>query len=448
MTRRYFGTDGIRGRAGQFPMTPEFVLKLGWAAGKVLAKEGQGTVLIGKDTRLSGYLFESALEAGLAAAGLDVAMLGPMPTPAVAYLTRALHGRAGVVISASHNPHEDNGIKFFSARGTKLPDAIEEAIEALLDDPMETVAPSLIGKARRINDAPGRYIEFCKATVAPLLDLEGRKIVVDCAHGATYQVAPAILRELGAEVITIGVNPDGRNINAGVGSTHPRALIETVLNEKAALGIALDGDGDRCLLVDETGAVLDGDDILFILAGYLQVQGRLQGPIVGTLMSNVGLEIALREQGLGFERAAVGDRYVHERLLETGGVLGGESSGHMLVLDRTTTGDGMVTALQVLAALQQQGEALSALRAGFTRYPQKLHNVRLAEDVNATELMASSQVQAAVAAAEAILGDSGRVLLRPSGTEPLLRIMVEARDAGVMQEQLDALRRVVETQAG
>lgn len=448
MTRRYFGTDGIRGRAGQFPMTPEFVLKLGWAAGRVLAKEGQGMVLIGKDTRLSGYLFESALEAGLAAAGLDVAMLGPMPTPAVAYLTRALHGRAGVVISASHNPHEDNGIKFFSARGTKLPDSTELAIEALLDGPMETVASSFIGKARRINDAPGRYIEFCKATVAPLLDLEGRKIVVDCAHGATYQVAPAILRELGAEVVAIGVNPDGRNINAGVGSTHPRALIETVLNEKAALGIALDGDGDRCLLVDETGSVLDGDDILFILAGYLQAQGRLQGPVVGTLMSNVGLEVALREQGLGFERAAVGDRYVHERLLETGGVLGGESSGHMLVLDRTTTGDGMVTALQVLAALQQQGGDLSALRAGFTRYPQTLHNVRLKEGVDAATLLRSDAIQAAIASAESALGDAGRVLLRPSGTEPLLRIMVEARDAALMEMHLEALRVVVERQAG
>jgi phosphoglucosamine mutase len=352
------------------------------------------------------------------------------------------------VISASHNPHEDNGIKFFSARGTKLPDAVEQAIEALLDQSMETVAPSLIGKARRINDAPGRYIEFCKATVAPLLDLEGRKIVVDCAHGATYQVAPAILRELGAEVVAIGVSPDGRNINAGVGSTHPQALIETVLNEKAALGIALDGDGDRCLLVDETGAVLDGDDILFILAGYLQVQGRLHGPVVGTLMSNVGLEIALGEQGLDFERAAVGDRYVHERLLETGGVLGGESSGHMLVLDRTTTGDGMVTALQVLAALQAQGGRLSALRAGFTRYPQKLHNVRLADGVDAKALMNSAAVQAAIAQSEQALGDRGRVLLRPSGTEPLLRIMVEAQDAALMQAQLDALRLVVETQAG
>ena len=430
MARKYFGTDGIRGRVGEPPITPEFILKLGWAAGRVLADGGRGKVLIGKDTRISGYLLESALEAGLSAAGMDIRLLGPMPTPAIAYLTRTLHADAGIVISASHNPYDDNGIKFFSGEGAKLPDETETAIEAMLEQPLTMSDAADLGKAERIADARGRYIEFCKSTFPSRGDLKGMRLVVDCAHGATYHVAPAVFRELGAEVEAIGVEPDGFNINDGCGSTAPEALAGAVRERGADAGIAFDGDGDRVVMVDPAGEVVDGDELLYIIA-----QAAEQPPgVVGTLMSNLGLEQALGRAGIAFERAAVGDRYVLERLQARGWSLGGESSGHILCLERTTTGDGVVSALQVLGAMADSGASLQELKRRMTKYPQTLVNVRLERPGDPTGLAA---VQAAVREVEAALGEQGRVLLRPSGTEPVVRVMVEGPDAG----QIDALAR-------
>ena len=437
--RRYFGTDGIRGRVGEPPITPDFVLKLGWAVGRVLGRDG-GKVLIGKDTRISGYMFESALEAGLSAAGLDTALLGPMPTPAIAYLTRTQHAPTGIVISASHNPYHDNGIKFFSAEGTKLPDAVELAIEAELDKPLTCNDSAQLGKATRLEDAAGRYVEFCKSTFPAQYGLRGLKIVVDCANGATYHVAPAVFDELGAEVTAIGIEPDGLNINDRVGSTHPERLQRTVVETGADLGIALDGDGDRVLMVDRDGKLLDGDELLYIIAMERHQRRALQGGVVGTLMSNLGLEHAFARDGVPFERAAVGDRYVMERLQAANWQLGGESSGHIICLDRTTTGDGIVSALQVLGAMVASGRSLSELRAGMTKYPQELINVRLERQMDVVGLPV---VQAAVAEAEAQLADRGRILLRPSGTEPLVRVMVEGRDADEVARVARELAEVV-----
>jgi phosphoglucosamine mutase len=428
MTRKYFGTDGIRGRVGEGHINPEFVLKLGWAAGRVLGSGEGGKVLIGKDTRISGYMFEAALEAGLAAAGVDIRMLGPMPTPGIAYLTRTLHASAGIVISASHNPHEDNGIKFFAADGCKLPDATEALIEQELDRPMSTVSSGRLGKAKRMEDARGRYIEFCKSTIPSRMDFRGLKIVVDCAHGATYHIAPSVFEEIGAEVITIGAEPNGLNINDGFGATKPRALASSVRVNGADLGIALDGDGDRLIMVDETGEIVDGDEILYIIAQSRLGNGGLQGSVVGTQMSNLGLEVALRELGVGFERVAVGDRYILERLTEKDWTLGGEPSGHIICRDRTTTGDGIVSALQVLAEINKSGKSLRELRNGMRKYPQELINVPLGT-ARAGDVMVDRVVTEAVQAVEHEMGDQGRVLLRPSGTEPLIRVMVEGREA-------------------
>lgn len=428
--RRYFGTDGIRGRVGELPMTPEFILRLGMAAGRVLDPEGRGRVLIGKDTRISGYMFESALEAGFSAAGVGVRLLGPMPTPAVAYLTKTFRASAGVVISASHNPFHDNGIKFFSPTGDKLSDGIEAAIEDALDGPLGMVDSARLGKVSRITDAAGRYIEFCKSTLNAGVSLKGMRIAVDCAHGATYHIAPDVLTELGATVIASGVAPDGLNINDGCGSMDPASLQRLVRESGADLGVALDGDGDRVLLVDGDGAVVDGDQILYVLALEFLRAGRLRGPIVGTMMSNLGLERALAAHGVGFERAAVGDRHVMELLRRESGVLGGEPSGHIICLDRTMTGDGIVAALQVLGVMAATGRSLSDLVAGMSRYPQELINVaapaaRMVED--------HPRLQQAVAEARAALGVEGRILLRPSGTEPLLRVMVEGADADLVR---------------
>ncbi len=444
MTRKYFGTDGIRGKVGTFPITPEFMLKLGWAAGKVLAGSGGGKVIIGKDTRISGYMFESALEAGLSSAGLDVYLLGPMPTPAIAYITRTLHARAGIVISASHNPYYDNGIKFFSAEGTKLPDEIERAIEAELDKDMVCNDSACLGKAVRVKDAEGRYIEFCKSTIPYATSLKGLKIIVDCAHGAAYWVAPNVLNELGAEVITVGNHPNGLNINDDVGSTHPAMLQEQVIKEKAHLGIALDGDADRVIMVDQDGKLVDGDELLYIIARDRQAEAALNGGVVGTLMTILGLEHSLTDAGISFGRAGVGDRYVMEMLKSKGWILGGESSGHIICLDRTTTGDGLVSALQVLAAMVRQQKSLRDLLAGVSKYPQILVNVKMAERIDVCE---HPQVKLAVSEAEARLSDSGRVLLRPSGTEPLIRVMVEGQDGkmvhSVAEELADVVRKVV-----
>lgn len=441
MSRRYFGTDGIRGTVGEFPITPDFMLKLGWATGRVLARQGRAKVLIGKDTRISGYLFESALEAGLSAAGVDVALLGPMPTPGIAYLTRTFRADAGIVISASHNPFADNGIKFFSAEGVKLDDAIEARIEAELDEPLTTVAAAELGKAVRINDAPGRYIEFCKSTIPDRISLHGMKIVLDCAHGATYHIAPSVFRELGAEVSLIGAEPDGLNINREVGSTHPAALRAAVIQRGADLGIAFDGDGDRVLLVDDDGREVDGDDILYLIARDRHARGELGGGVVGTLMTNFGLELAFARLGIPFERAKVGDRYVMERLAANGWQLGGESSGHLVCGHVQTTGDGIVAALQAVAIMVREGQPLARLLAGLEKVPQALVNVRLTPGSDAKALMATSALQESVAAVEAELGDEGRVLLRPSGTEPLIRVMVEGRahfDVEALAERIAA----------
>lgn len=425
MSRKYFGTDGVRGLVGQFPITPEFALKLGWAAGKVLAKQGTRKVLIGKDTRISGYMLECALEAGLSAAGLDAAFMGPMPTPAVAYLTRTFRAEAGIVISASHNPYHDNGIKFFSADGTKLPDAVELAIEAELDKELTCVDSALLGKAVRIDDAAGRYIEYCKSTFPTQHNLNGLKIVLDCAHGATYHIAPNVFKELGAEIVAIGTEPNGLNINEQCGATAPQALAERVVAEQADLGIAYDGDGDRLMMVDHTGYVIDGDEILYIIARDELRNGRLKGGVVGTLMANMGLELALKTLGIPFARSAVGDRYVVEMLHEKGWRIGGENSGHIISLDHTTTGDGIVSSLLVLGALINSGLTLKELRSGMSKFPQVLVNVRFSGGVDP---LASESVQQAVEEVEAELADRGRVLLRKSGTEPLIRVMVEGED--------------------
>lgn len=440
MTRKYFGTDGIRGRVGEAPITADFMLKLGWAVGKVLGNSHCDKVLIGKDTRISGYMFESALEAGLSAAGMDIKLLGPMPTPAIAYLTRTLHACAGIVISASHNPFADNGIKFFSAQGTKLPDEVELEIERMLDQPMQTVDSARLGKAERVVDAEGRYIEFCKSTVPMTLSLRGLRIVVDCANGATYKVAPAVFDELDAEVTAIGNEPNGLNINQDCGSTRPQRLQAMVLEHRADLGIAFDGDGDRVVMVDHRGELLDGDEILYIIARSRQQAGMLHGGVVGTVMSNLGLEHALQRDGIELARAAVGDRYVLEMLVERGWQLGGESSGHIICLDRTTTGDGIVSALQVVTEMVKRGLSLAELRAGMSKYPQHMINVPVSGRVNLKE---HSPIQAAVRASEERLAGRGRVLLRPSGTEPVVRVMVEGEDEAEVRREAAELADVV-----
>ena len=442
LKKRYFGTDGIRGRVGDGSITPEFVLKLGWAMGRVFAKERDSKVLIGKDTRISGYMFESALQAGLSAAGVDVYLLGPMPTPAIAYLTRTFHAQAGIVISASHNPYHDNGIKFFCGLGRKLSDDIELEIESMMDLPLETVESALLGKAHRIDDAAGRYIEFCKSTVASKIDFSNLKIVVDCANGATYHIAPNVLKEIGAEVVVMGAQPDGLNINQNCGSTEPRLLQAAVLEQQADLGIALDGDGDRLIMVDHQGELVDGDDLLFIIARAQQRAGIGQTAIVGTLMSNLGMEHALNNHNMDLHRANVGDRYVMEMLKKTGGIVGGESSGHIICLDKTTTGDGIVAALQVLAEMQETNSPLHELRSAVNKYPQRLINVRVADMV---DLDNNDVIQAAVADIEAKLGDEGRVLLRASGTEPVIRVMVEGRDATLINQLASDLASVIES---
>ncbi|NQD92472.1 phosphoglucosamine mutase [Pseudomonas sp. CrR25] len=440
MGRKYFGTDGIRGRVGEFPITPDFMLRLGWAAGMAFRKQGKCRILIGKDTRISGYMFESALEAGLLAAGADVMLLGPMPTPAIAYLTRTFHAEAGIVISASHNPHHDNGIKFFSGQGTKLPDEVELMIEELLDAPMTVVESGQLGKVSRINDAAGRYIEFCKSSVPTSTNFAGLKIVVDCAHGAAYKVAPSVFRELGAQVVVLSAQPNGLNINDACGSTHMDALQAEVVAQQADLGIAFDGDADRVLMVDHTGALVDGDELLFIIARDLQERGKLQGGVVGTLMSNLGLELALDELGIPFVRAKVGDRYVIAELLTRNWLLGGENSGHLVCFQHTTTGDAVIAALQVLLALKRRGQSLAETRQGMRKCPQVLVNVRFAGGADPLEHPA---VKGASARVTERMAGRGRVLLRKSGTEPLVRVMVEGDDEAQVRGYADELAKVV-----
>ena len=440
--RKYFGTDGVRGKVGTYPITPDFALKLGWAAGKVLASQGSKMVLIGKDTRISGYMLESALEAGLAAAGLSAAFTGPMPTPAIAYLTRTFRAEAGIVISASHNPYYDNGIKFFSAKGTKLPDEIEEAIEAMLEQPMDCVESAELGKASRINDAAGRYIEFCKGTFPAHLGLEGYKIVVDCANGATYHIAPNVLRELGAEVIEIGTDPNGLNINEKCGATDVTALQAKVVETKADVGLAYDGDGDRIMMVDHLGNKIDGDQILFIIAREALRSGQLKGGVVGTLMSNMSLEIALKMLGVPFLRANVGDRYVLEKMVENDWTLGGENSGHIIIADKNTTGDGIVASLAVLAAMAQHKLSLNELASAVKLFPQVLINVRFAGGDNPLE---SDAVKSVAADVEKRLEGKGRILLRKSGTEPLIRVMVECQDAALAQQCAEEIAEAVKS---
>ncbi|EGT80057.1 Phosphoglucosamine mutase [Haemophilus haemolyticus M21621] len=440
--RKYFGTDGVRGKVGTYPITPDFALKLGWAAGKVLASQGSKMVLIGKDTRISGYMLESALEAGLAAAGLSAAFTGPMPTPAIAYLTRTFRAEAGIVISASHNPYYDNGIKFFSAKGTKLPDEIEEAIEAMLEQPMDCVESAELGKASRINDAAGRYIEFCKGTFPAHLGLEGYKIVVDCANGATYHIAPNVLRELGAEVIEIGTDPNGLNINEKCGATDVTALQAKVVEMKADVGLAYDGDGDRIMMVDHLGNKVDGDQILFIIAREALRSGQLKGGVVGTLMSNMSLEIALKMLGVPFLRANVGDRYVLEKMVENDWTLGGENSGHIIIADKNTTGDGIVASLAVLAAMAQHKLSLNELASAVKLFPQVLINVRFVGGDNPLE---SDAVKSVAADVEKRLEGKGRILLRKSGTEPLIRVMVECQDATLAQQCAEEIAEAVKS---
>ncbi len=439
--KRYFGTDGIRGRVGDGAITPEFVLKLGWAVGRVFAGDKHSKILIGKDTRISGYMFESALQAGLSAAGVDIYLLGPMPTPAIAYLTRTFHARAGIVISASHNPYHDNGIKFFSSEGSKLSDEIELAIEAMMDQPLSTIDSPLLGKAHRVDDAAGRYIEFCKSTVSSTVDFSNLKVVVDCANGATYHIAPNVLRELGAEVIVMGAEPDGLNINQNCGSTEPRLLQAAVLEHQADVGIALDGDGDRVIMVDHHGELVDGDELLFIIARAQQRQGIGTPHVVGTQMTNLGMEQALKQLGMTLHRAKVGDRYVMEMLAETGGRVGGESSGHIICLDKTTTGDGIVSALQVLEEMSQTGNTLHELRSVINKYPQCLINVRIKTPLDLNH----EQIQTTVEKLEQQLGEEGRILLRASGTEPLIRVMVEGRDATLINALARDLASVIES---
>ncbi|HVF65328.1 MAG TPA: phosphoglucosamine mutase [Casimicrobiaceae bacterium] len=450
-TRRYFGTDGIRGRVGEPPITPELVLKLGYAAGRVLAK-GEGArkgesprVLIGKDTRISGYLLEAALEAGLSSAGVDVDLTGPLPTPAVAYLTRALRLSAGIVISASHNPFDDNGIKFFSSSGTKLPDDVEAAIERHMDEPLGCVTSAELGKARRIDDAAGRYVEFCKSTFPSELNLRGFRIVIDCANGAAYHVAPCVFHELGAELVQVGVSPDGLNINAGVGATHPRFLAEQVKLHRANIGIALDGDGDRLLIADENGRTYDGDQLLYVLARDYLRRGMPSRGVVGTQMSNLGFEHALANAGIALERARVGDRYVLEKMVEKRFLLGGENSGHLIMLDRHTTGDAIVAALAVLRALIEQQTTLAEATAPVEMFPQRLINVPIRRD---WDWRTSDVVRRAEADAVSALSDRGRVLLRPSGTEPVLRVMVEARERALADTHAQHLAETIAKAAG
>lgn len=440
--RKYFGTDGIRGKVGEGAITPEFVLKLGWAVGHAFKEQGQrGKVLIGKDTRISGYMFESALEAGLSAAGVDVGLLGPMPTPAIAYLTRTFRASAGIVISASHNPHYDNGIKFFSPDGFKLDDDLEAKIESLLEADIEVVDSAQLGKATRIDDAAGRYVEFCKSTVPYNMSLEGLNIVLDCAHGATYHVAPSVFEELGAKVTTIGVKPNGLNINENVGSTSPDLLVKAVLEQKADLGIAFDGDGDRVVMVDHKGEVVDGDELIYVIAQNRHRGGRLGGGVVGTLMTNFGAELAYEKMGIPFIRANVGDRYVMAKLVENEWLLGGEGSGHILCLDNSTTGDAIIAALQVLIALWEEKQALHDLKAGMDKLPQTLINVRVAKKFDPIK---HSGIADAVALAEKKLAGEGRILLRPSGTEPVIRVMVEGKDEALVSEVASALAKEVE----
>lgn len=441
MKKQYFGTDGIRGKVGEGAITPQFMLMLGWAAGRVFARNGEGEVLIGKDTRVSGYMFESALEAGLVSAGVDVRLLGPMPTPAIAYLTRTFNAMAGIVISASHNHYWDNGIKFFSGRGEKLDDEIELAIEAELasaQEHMEVVASDRIGKVSRIGDAAGRYVEFCKSCFPSQQNLRGLRIALDCAHGATYHVAPNIFRELGAEVIEIGVNPTGLNINDRVGSTHPEALQQKVLEHRADFGIALDGDGDRVVMVDHQGEIVDGDELVFIISKDRQLRGNMDGGVVGTQMSNFGLELALEKLKIPFVRAAVGDRYVLAELQSNQWQVGGESSGHILCLDVTTTGDGIVSALQVVAAIVESGKSLNELKQQMSKYPQCMINVNCSKD-----RVQDSAVQTAIKETEQALAGQGRVLLRPSGTEPVVRVMVEGEHEAEVQSLAEQLAEVV-----
>lgn len=446
-TKKYFGTDGIRGTVGTAPITPDFMLKLGWAAGKVFAREGNGRnkILIGKDTRISGYMFEAALEAGVTAAGVDINLLGPMPTPAIAYLTRTLRAQAGIVISASHNAFEDNGIKFFSSEGCKLADNVEYAIEEELAKNVSTVTSDLLGKASRIADAAGRYIEFCKSTIGTSLKFNGLKIVVDCAHGSTYHIAPSVFEELGAKVVAIGVAPDGLNINEQCGSTSPDLLVATVLAEQADLGIAFDGDGDRLVMVDHLGNVVDGDELLYVIASEKRRQNIDFGGVVGTAMSNLGLELALDALDVPFTRTAVGDRYVMKELLERGWDLGGESSGHIICLDKTTTGDGIVSALQALAAIVNSEQALANLKSKMNKFPQSMINVKL---VTGIDISANEIVQTAVSDVESQLGKNGRVLLRPSGTEPVVRVMVEGEDFEVVDKLAKELSAVVASELG
>lgn len=443
--RRYFGTDGIRGRVGVSPITPEFVLKLGWAVGKVLARQGNGKVLIGKDTRISGYMFESVLESGLSAAGIDTHLLGPMPTAGIAYLTRTLRAQAGIVISASHNPYYDNGIKFFSAQGRKLPDSVELAIEEQLDQPMTTVDSANLGKAIRVVDAPGRYIEFCKSTVSSDMILNGLKIIVDCAHGAAYHIAPNVFRELGAKVLEIGVEPNGLNINLNCGAMHTELLRQHVLEQKADLGIALDGDGDRVVMLDHKGEALDGDDLLYIIARHQAKHGLLHGGIVGTVMSNLGFEQAVQELGFEFVRVPVGDRYIMSELIKRQWYLGGEPSGHVVCLKTTTTGDGIITALQVLAAATEQGLTIAEMRTGLMKYPQILLNVAISKQQNT---LTTPRLQDAIKTVEKELGSKGRVLLRHSGTEPLIRVMVEGEDQQHVKNLAHQLVSIVKEECG
>ena len=440
MKKKYFGTDGIRGEVGKYPITPDFMLKLGWATGRVFAEEGNGFVIVGKDTRISGYMFESALEAGLSAAGVDTKLLGPMPTPAIAYLTRTLRAKAGIVISASHNPYYDNGIKFFSTEGTKLPDELEHKIEHYIDSSMSTVESAKLGKASRLKDAGGRYIEFCKSTIPNTLDFKGLRIVVDCAHGATYYVAPCVFAEIGADVISVGVEPNGLNINDKCGATKPKFLAEKVIEFRADLGIAIDGDGDRLIMVDHKGEIVDGDELIYIIAKSNQKIGKLKGNVVGTLMSNLGMEHALKKLGINLLRANVGDRYVMEMLKKNKAIIGGESSGHIICLDKTTTGDATVAALQVLAEIQQTGKSLHELKSGMQKYPQVLLNVRINKKVNIDEV---EEVTKAVKAVEKKMGEKGRVLLRSSGTEPLIRVMVEGENESDVNKYANELAEVV-----
>ena len=446
-SKRYFGTDGIRGAVGTNPITPDFMLKLGWAAGKVFADGGSGSakILIGKDTRISGYMFEAALEAGLSAAGVDINLTGPMPTPAIAYLTRTLRAQAGIVISASHNSFKDNGIKFFGGDGTKLPDELELAIEKLLEGnvPVSTVAPEHLGKASRINDAAGRYIEFCKSTIGSSLKLGGIKIVVDCAHGSTYHIAPAVFEELGASVHAIGVSPNGLNINEKSGSTHPGLLVETVLKEKADLGIAFDGDGDRVILVDHLGNIVDGDEILYVIARDRRRQSIDIGGVVGTQMTNIGLELALETLDIPFARTQVGDRHVMKDMLGKGWKLGGENSGHIICLDIANTGDGIISSLQALAALVNSDQSLSDARAKMRKFPQCIINVKAG---NAVDIIENSLIRSVVTEIESKLGRNGRVLLRPSGTEPVIRVMVEGEDGDIVDRMARELSEVVTAQ--